>query len=165
MSLGGGVSYELRSGSAFLRPTLGVDYLKLDEDGYSDTGGGNALDLTVDERTSDELAGSAGIVAGLDFLGRAGRNWLRGGPMNRWFRVEGEGGWREVVGGSIGATTARFDGGTPFTLAPDSVDGGWYAQLRAAGGGSIFELGGEVGAEQRNGNTALSMRGTVRIGF
>src|SRR5690606_2134037 len=85
--------------------------------------------------------------------------------LNRWFRMQAEGGWREVIGGSIGATTARFEGGTAFTLDPEQPEGGWYAQLRAAGGGSIFELGGEIGAERRNGNTALSMRGTVRVGF
>jgi outer membrane autotransporter protein len=166
MSFSGGVSYEMRSGSAFLRPSVTLDYVTLDEDGYSETGGGDALDLTVDGRKSDELGGNAGVAVGLDFLGRGGPgSWLRGGPANRWFRVEAEGGWREVVGGSIGATTARFDGGTPFTLEADQADSGWFARLRAVGGGSIFELGGEVGAEQRNGNTGLSMRGTVRIGF
>lgn len=166
MTLGGGLSYEMRSGSAFLRPSVSVDYLKLDEDGYSETGGGDALDLTVDERTSDELAGNAGLAVGIDFLGRGGRGSLiYGGPANRWFRVEAEGGWREILGGSIGSTTARFEGGSAFTLAADEAESGWYAHVRAVGGSSIFEIGGEVGAEQRNGNTGLSMRGTVRIGF
>jgi hypothetical protein len=165
MTLSGGVAYEARSGSAFLRPAVSIDYLTLDEDGYGESGGGDALDLTVDARESDELAANAGLAVGLDFLGRGGGTLLRPGPVNRWFRVQAEGGWREIIGGSIGATTARFEGGTPFTLAADEVESGWYAQLRAAGGGSMFELGGEIGAEQRNGETALSMRGTVRIGF
>ncbi|HEY6815173.1 MAG TPA: autotransporter domain-containing protein, partial [Croceibacterium sp.] len=166
MTIGGGVSYEMRSGSAFVRPAVSIDYISLSEDGYSETGGGDALDLTVDERTSDELAGNAGLAIGLDFLGRGGGGSLiYGGPANRWFRVEAEGGWRETLGGSIGSTTARFDGGAPFTLAADQAESGWYAQMRAVGGGSMFELGGEVGAEQRNGETGLSMRGTVRIGF
>jgi hypothetical protein len=165
MTLSGGVAYELQSGAAFLRPTVSLDYLTLDEDGYSDTGGGAALDLTVDARESDELAANAGLAVGLDFFGRGGGTLLRRAPVNRWFRVQAEGGWREIIGGSIGATTARFAGGTPFTLAPDQTESGWYGQLRAVGGGSMFELGGEVGAEQRNGETALSMRGTLRIGF
>jgi hypothetical protein len=165
-TLGGGVSYEMRSGSAFLRPAVSVDYIKLDEDGYSETGGGDALDLAVDERKSDEFAGSAGLAVGLDFLGRGGGGSLiYGGPANRWFRVEAEGGWRETLGGSIGSTTARFRGGASFTLAADQAESGWYARMRAVGGGSMFELGGEVGAEQRNGETGLSMRGTVRVGF
>lgn len=165
MTLSGGAAYELRSGNAFVRPTVSLDYVKLDEDGYSESGGGDALDLIVDERKSDELAANAGVAVGFDFLGRSGGTLLRPGPLNRWFRMQAEGGWREVIGGSIGATTARFDGGTAFTLDPEQPEGGWYAQLRAAGGGSIFELGGEIGAERRNGNTALSMRGTVRVGF
>jgi hypothetical protein len=90
---------------------------------------------------------------------------IYGGPANRWFRVEGEGGWRELIGGSIGATTAHFEGGQPFTLAAEQAKSGWYGRLRAVGGGSMFELSGEVGAEQRNGETGLSMRGTVRVGF
>ena len=165
MTLSGGVAYEAHSGAAFVRPSVSLDYLTLDEDSYSDTGGGAALDLTVDARESDELAANAGLAVGLDFLGRGGGTLLRQGPVNRWFRVQAEGGWREIIGGSIGATTAHFAGGASFTLTPDQTDSGWYAGLRAAGGGSVFELGGEIGAEQRNGNTALSMRGTVRIGF
>jgi len=164
-TLSGGAAYELRSGNAFVRPTVSLDYVKLHEDGYSESGGGDALDLVVDERSSDELAANAGVAVGLDFLGRGGGTLLRPGPLNRWFRMQAEGGWREVIGGSIGATTARFEGGTAFTLDPEQPEGGWYAQLRAAGGGSIFELGGEIGAERRNGNTALSMRGIVRVGF
>jgi hypothetical protein len=166
MTFSAGGAYEMRSGNAFLRPTVAFDYLTLDEDGYSESGGGDALDLTVDARDSDELAGTAGLAVGLDFLGRGGPgSWLRGGPANRWFRVEAEGGWREVLGGTIGATTARFEGGTAFTLAADQVESGWYSRLRAVGGGPMFELAGEVGAERRNGDTGLSMRGTVRMGF
>lgn len=166
MSLSGGVAYEMHSGSAFVRPAVSLDYVSLDEDGYSETGGGDALDLTVDARKSDELGANAGLAVGLDFLGRGGGGSLiYGGPANRWFRVEAEGGWRELIGGSIGSTTAHFEGGKPFTLAAEQAESGWYARLRATGGGSMFELGGEVGAEQRNGETGLSMRGTVRFGF
>ena len=50
-------------------------------------------------------------------------------------------------------------------IAPEQHDSGWYAKLRARGGTSAFELGGEVGAEDRNGSTAFSLRGTVRMGF
>lgn len=163
----GGASYEGRSGSFFFRPAVSVDYLSLDEDGYTEAGGGEALDLVVGDRKSDELAVNGGLTLGLDFIGRGG-----GGPLLRpssagrtWFRVEGEGGWREIVGGSLGSTTARFEAGTPFTLDPEQSDSGWYARLRATGGGSLFELGGELGAEDRHDRTAFSLRGTMRVGF
>lgn len=157
-SFNAGAAYEMRGSAFFLRPGVSVDYLKLSEDGYTDTGAGEGLDLIVDKRSSDEFAVNGGVTVGLDFAGS------RRGDSN-WFRVEAEGGWREIVGGSIGSTTARFEDGTPFTLAADQTASGWYARARATGGSSMFEIGGEVGAEDRNDRTAMSLRGTLRMGF
>jgi hypothetical protein len=166
MGASGGLAYEGRAGSLFFRPAVSVDYLKLDEDGYTDTGG-EGLDLTVEDRKSDEFAANGGLTIGLDFIGRSGGGQLmrRSQADNRWFRVEGEGGWREILGGTIGSTTARFEGGPAFTIDPDQTESGWYGRLRAVGGGSMFEIGAEAGAEDRNGRTAMSLRGTVRLGF
>jgi hypothetical protein len=161
-----GAAYEGRSGSFFFRPSVSLDYVSLDEDGYTEEGGGEALDLTVEERKSDELAANGGLTLGMDFLGRSGGGLLSPGTADRtWFRIEAEGGWREIVGGSLGSTTARFEDGTPFTLDPEETDSGWYARLRAAGGGSMFQVGGELGAEERHDATAFSLRGTMRMGF
>jgi len=160
-----GVSYEARSGSFFFRPAVSLDYVQLKEDGYTDTGGGKALDLIVEDRKSDELAANGGLTIGFDALGRGGGNIMGTGRSNRWFRLETEGGWREIVGGSLGATTAAFKGGKSFTLDPEQNEGGWFARLRAMGGGELFELGGEAGAEERHGQTAFSLRGTMRLGF
>ena len=162
----GGASYEGRTGGFFFRPAVSADYLSLDEDGHTETGGGEALDLIVEDRKSDEFAVNGGLTLGLDFVGRGGGPLLRPSSAGRnWFRVEAEGGWREIVGGSLGSTTARFEDGTPFTLDPEQTESGWYARLRASGGGSMFELGGELGAEDRHDRTALSLRGTMRVGF
>lgn len=155
----GGVSYEAGLGGFFVRPTVSFDYLSLSEGGHTDTGGGDALNLIVAKRSSDEFAVNAGTALGVDFTGTSR------GDTN-WFRVEGEGGWREIVGGALGATTAHFDGGANFTLTPEQRDSGWYARLRAVGGSEMFELGGELGAESRHsGNTAMTLRGTLRMGF
>jgi uncharacterized protein with beta-barrel porin domain len=158
LSFNGGASYEGRGGDFFFRPAVTVDYLTLDEDGYTETGGGEALDLVVGDRKSDEFAVSGGLTVGLDFIGR-------GRSDRRWFRVETEGGWREVVGGSLGSTTAHFEGGQSFTLLPEQNSSGWFARLRALGGSEMFQIGGEVGAEDRHDNTALSLRGTVTMAF
>ncbi len=167
MTLSGGAAYEGRGGNFFFRPAVSVDYLTLDEDGHTEEGGGEALDLIVDDRKSDELAVNGGLTLGLDFIGRGGGGrLLRPSTAGRnWFRLEAEGGWREILAGSLGATTARFEDGTPFTLDPEQTESGWYGRLRAVGGGSLFEVGGEVGAEDRHGRTALSLRGTMRMGF
>lgn len=156
-SASGGVSYET-GGTFFLRPSVSFDYLSLSEKAFTDTGGGRALNLSVDKRQSDELAVNGGITAGIDFTGTRPRD-------ANWFRVEGEAGWREIVGGALGATTARFEGGTAFTIMPEEREGGWYARARAMGGNRIFELGGELGVEQRSGNVALSLRSSLRMGF
>jgi hypothetical protein len=157
MTASGGLSYEGGGSHFFFRPSVSFDYLKLDEDSYVDQGG-EGLNLEVEDRKSDEFAVNGGLTLGVDFAGTRRRD-------NNWFRVETEGGWREVVGGSLGSTTARFEDGTPFTLDPEQVDSGWYARLRAMGGSSMFEMGGEVGAEDRHGGTALSLRGTLKVGF
>lgn len=165
-TLSGGASYEGHAGKFFFRPSVTADYIKLDEEGYTETGGGKGFDLIVDDRDSDQLAVNGGLAVGLDFVGRGGGGlWRAPSHDNRWFRVEAEGGWREIAGGTLGATTARFEGGTPFTLQPEQYDSGWFARARMMGGTDRFEMDGEVGVEDRNGNTALSLLGTLRIGF
>ncbi|KRA82670.1 autotransporter outer membrane beta-barrel domain-containing protein [Altererythrobacter sp. Root672] len=165
-TLSGGASYEGHAGKFFFRPSVTADYVKLAEDGYTETGGGKGLDLIVNDRDSDQLAVNGGLAVGLDFVGRGGGGlWRAPSRDNRWFRVEAEGGWREIAGGTLGATTAHFDGGTAFTLEPEQYDSGWFTRARIMGGTDRFEMDGEVGVEDRNGNTALSLLGTLRIGF
>src|SRR3546814_15041313 len=79
---------------------VAVDYYKLKEDGYAETGGGDALDLTVAGRDSDELAVSGTVAPGLDFGGAD--------EYDGWTRFEIEAGRREIVAGSLGATIASF---------------------------------------------------------
>ncbi|RIV81374.1 autotransporter domain-containing protein [Aurantiacibacter xanthus] len=156
-TLSGGASYE-SGGWLYVRPAVWADFTKLSEDGYTETGGGKGMDLIVEERDSDEFAVNGSVAVGIDFYGKGPRD-------SSWLRVEGEGGWREVVGGTLGATTARFDGGEAFTIAADQQSSGWFARARAVGGSEVFEFGGEVGAEERFDKTAFSLKGTLRIGL
>ncbi|HSM53891.1 MAG TPA: autotransporter outer membrane beta-barrel domain-containing protein, partial [Erythrobacter sp.] len=142
----------------FFRPQASVDYIKLSEDGYTEDGGDEGLPLTVESRSSDELAVNGGVVLGIDFVGM-------GRYEKNWFRVEGEGGWREVVAGNLGSTTASFEDGESFTLDPEQSTGGWYASLKAMGGNSAFTLVGELGLEDRLGGSAYTVRGSLRFGF
>lgn len=156
-SAAAGLSYEAQFGRLSLRPTAAVDYYRLSEDGYGETGGGDAFNLIVDERDSDELAGTATLAVGFD-LGRreSGSTWLR---------AELEGGRRHILAGELGATTARFEDGDPFTLLPETRSDGWVGRLRLAGGGDGFTIGGEASAEEQHDKAALAFRVTLSLGL
>lgn len=157
VSAAAGASYTVQMGSFSLRPVAKVDYYRLTEKGYGEKGGGDAFNLIVGSRKSDELALSGTVAAGFDF---GGYNEDSG-----WFRIEAEAGRRELVGGSLGSTTAHFTGGADFTLDPEQRTSGWVGKLRAVGGGNGFRIGGEAGAEQQQGRAALSLRASLVVGL
>jgi len=153
----GGVSYEHVVGRFSIRPNLAVDYYKLNEDAYRETGGGTAYDLTVRKRSSDELAVTAALAAGINFGGD--------NRYEQWSRIEVEGGRRERIAGALGRTTASFGSGTTFTLDPEARGGGWTGRIRAITGTTEVRLSSEVGAEQRLGDVALSARAALQFAF
>jgi hypothetical protein len=157
ISAGAGISHESWFGMLSVRPIASIDYYKLRENGYSETGGGKAFDLTVDKRNSDELTVSGSVATALNFGGYK--------EEQNWFRVELEGGRRQIVGGSLGNTTARFEGGQAFTLVPDERTNGWTGRLRASGGATGFIIGGELSAEQQQSRAALALRVNLQIGL
>jgi hypothetical protein len=152
-----GAAVEGGSQFFFFRPGVTVDYVRLKEDGYTETGG-EGLNLTVDSRKSDEMAVNGSMTVGVDFKGMRARD-------ENWFRVETEGGWREVVSGGLGLTTARFEDGEDFTLQGEEAKSGWFARLRAIGGSSGVTTGGELSAEDRHGRVDLALRGSITIGW
>ncbi len=154
----GGVSIEGGGRFFFFRPSVVVDYLRLKEDGYTETGGGNALNLTVDARSSKEVAVNGGIALGVDLWGMQARD--RG-----WLRLETEGGWRELLTSELGATRARYNTGAQFTLNPDGRDSGWFARARALGGDGSYKIAGEVGLEEQFGQIGYSLRASIRLGW
>ena len=152
-SAGAGVSYELSFGRFSVRPVAGIDYYRLKEDGYAENGGGDAFNLTVRGRTSDELAASGSIAAGYDFGSTD--------PDQGWLRAEVEGGRRQIVGGSLGDTVASFKNGTPFTLVAEDRTNGWTGKLRLMGGSESFRAGGEFSAEEQQDHVALAFRASI----
>jgi uncharacterized protein with beta-barrel porin domain len=145
-----GLSYERRMGRFSLRPNASIEYYKLKEKGYAETGGGDAVNLTVASRSSDEAAVNALLSAGYDLMGT--------GPDDTWLRLELEGGRREILGGSLGNTVASFKGGDPFTLTPEDRSSGWRGAVRAVGGGPNLNFVAEANAEQQQGQTGLGGR-------
>jgi uncharacterized protein with beta-barrel porin domain len=154
----GGVSYEARLGRFSLRPNASIEYYKLHEDGYVETGGGNAFDLTVRSRNSHEAAADAMLALGYDFITRQDED-------SAWLRLELEGGRREIINSSLGATVASFGTGNPFTLNAEERRSGWRGGLRAIGGGSSVTFVAEANAEQQQGHTAFGARLGVNLGF
>ncbi|MFO6445894.1 autotransporter domain-containing protein [Erythrobacter sp. NE805] len=154
----GGVAIEGGSQFFFFRPSVVVDYLRLKEDGYTETGGGNALNLTVDKRSSKEVAVNGGLTVGADLWGMQAQD--RG-----WLRLEAEGGWRELLTDDLGATRARYNNGAWFTLDPEGRDSGWFARARALGGDGSYKIAGEVGLEEQFGQIGYSLRASLRFGW
>jgi hypothetical protein len=145
-----GLSYEKRMGRLTLRPNGSIEYYKLKEKGYTETGGGDAVDLTVAARDSDETAANALVSVGYDLMGT--------GADDSWFRLELEGGRRQILSGSLGNTVASFKGGDQFTLTPEDRTSGWRGAVRAIGGGPGVNFLVEGNAEQQQGNTGIGGR-------
>lgn len=153
----GGLSYAIPAGRLSIRPSVSLDYYRLTEKGYQETGGGDALDLTVDKRKSDELAFNGGIAVAYDFgtvedgLGQP--------------RIELEGGRRQIISGDLGATIAKFKDGQKFTLTPESRTSGWTGAARLVGGTEGFRIGGEVNAEQQHDAVVFGARVSLSAAF
>jgi hypothetical protein len=156
-SASGGVAYEARMGRLSIRPNAGIEYYKLTENGYAESGGGDAFDLTVGDRTSSESAATAMLSLGYSLFG--------GDPSESWARIELEGGRRELLSGKLGSTVASFGANDPFTLNPEQRNSGWRGALRAIGGGSALSLVAEANAEQQQGKMSLGGRLGVGLGF
>ena len=156
-SAGASVGYEHMIGGISVRPNVILEYYRLNEDAYRESGGGAAVDLIVDKRKSDELAVTAGLAAGVNVGGD--------NRYEQWSRIEIEGGRRQRIAGDLGSTTASFAGGTPFTIDPEDRGSGWVGKIRAITGTTEVRLSAEGGAEQRLGNIALSARAALQFAF
>lgn len=149
-----GVSYEARAGAFFLRPELSADYLRLSEGDYQESGGGAGFDLDVDSRKGDLLTGQAALALGARF-----------GEEMHW-SPQIKVGYRAKLAGGPSSTTARFAGGSDFTLnAEDVAAGGVVARAGVSGGTDylLFSIdgGGVFGDAYRQ----YDIHATVRFRF
>ena len=151
-ALHAGAAYRAEFGRFFVRPEASLDAVMLREDEYQEKGGGAGFDLTVEERTS-RLAAATGMVT----LGaRFGRSV--------WVSPEISGGWRQIISGGPGETTARFGGtGTPFTMRPADAPGGAAVVALGLTGGSAYSVvsiqaRGEVGDDYNAADIRLNIK-------
>lgn len=154
-SANAGTSYKLALGDRFsLKPMAVFDWFRLHEGGYTE-GGDSAIDLTVDARNSTAASVATTLSASWS-LGQANED-------TRPLTFEIEGGRRNHLWGNLGATTATFANGTPFTITPDSIKGSWLEEARVLFGGFDYtwQLTGD--AEQIAGRTNYSARATLSV--
>jgi hypothetical protein len=151
------LAHETWAGNLSFRPAVSLEYYRLAEDAHSETGGGVALDLVIAERKSDELALNATTSVGLEFGGYR--------QNDGYFRMEVEGGRRQILSGALGSTSAHFGGGADFVLVPEERESGWLGRLRGIGGNSAFSVAGELSGEQREDRVAISARASLKIGI
>lgn len=153
-----GASYDIEVDKRFsLAPKVVLDYYSLHEDGYEQTSDTDALALIVDSRKSDAMSTTGSLVASYRLQNQA--------ASERPLTLQFEGGYRSVLGGSLGSTVAYFEDGDSFTLTPDALEGGWSAEARVLSGAwdHTWQVG--VGAEQTAGDIDLSVRIGLNIGF
>jgi hypothetical protein len=104
-----GLTYTAEFGNFFIEPSVHADYFRSHESGYSEQGGGPGFDLAIGSRTGDSLSVTGTVTAGATF-----------GEGFRW-RPQIEVGYRDVLSGSAGVTTAQFAGDPSFALTPESI--------------------------------------------
>jgi len=153
-----GVSYALALANHFgLRPLAALEYARLREGAYAETGA-TAIDLAVDPRTSQALTARTTLTAAWSF----GDSTHDHRPLT----VELEGGRRNRLSGDLGATTASFTGGTPFTITPDSQKSSWLGEARLLMGGFDYTWQLAGGAEQSaSGKPDYSLRASLSLAF
>lgn len=150
-----GAAYEQPFGAFYARPELSLDYLRLEEEGYEESGAGNGLDLAVESRSGD-LATAAALIA---FGARFGTGFQWGPEVKL--------GWRQKLSGGVGDTNARFRGadGT-FTLeGEDPYSGGAIARVALKGVGERTYVSLEGGAEVDDEYSQYDARAVVKFSF
>lgn len=110
----------------YVRPAFSVDYLRLTENAYTETGGGIGVDLSVGDRESTSFSSTALMTLGARFEN-----------TNSWWSPTVRVGFRNEFADSNAETTASFaDYDQTFTLRSQSMPGS----------GAIFGFGIAAGS-------------------
>jgi outer membrane autotransporter protein len=149
-----GAAYEIPLGRFHLRPEASLDAFMLREGEYDENGGGAGFNLSVDERESRLVTGTAMVAFGARF----------GGGFQ--IRPEISAGWRQTLAGEVGDTTARFGAGTPFAIqAADAPEGAAILGFGLTGGTDLSTVSLQARAESGEDYTAADVRLNVRFRF
>jgi len=120
-------------GRYYVRPAVAVDYLRLFEEGYTETGGGIGVDLSVSDRESTSFTGSALMTFGALYENN-----------NRWWSPVFRLGYRSEFSNDVLETEARFaDYDDTFILRSQQLPGSGFLfgfGVSAGSGYSTFAL-------------------------
>ena len=151
------LSYKLQAGAFHAKPQISADHIRFDEDGFTESGGGVAVDLEIEDRESQQLGAFAGVALGLTWGEESAFVWSPELTL----------GWRQVSGDGAGSTTARFVAGGPvFTLsAPEIEGGGGVVRAALRGQSEFFDFAVEAGGEVRDDYEVYDARVVARLRF
>tara|TARA_R110000868_G_scaffold10138_4_gene49512 strand:+ start:8201 stop:11416 length:3216 start_codon:yes stop_codon:yes gene_type:complete len=147
---------DFTNGNYFLRPSVSVDYLGLYESGYTETGGGNGVDLVVSDRDSTSFSATALLTAGARFTG-----------TDSWWSPHVRAGFRNEFSSAETQTDAHFaDYDTTFTLRSQQIPGTGFIfgfGLSAGSGYSVFSF--DYDADMREDFIRHTARVVIRMVF
>lgn len=149
--------YEVALSERFwMRPTVSLDYLRLSEDEYTETGD-SGIALNVGSRTSERATASALFNVGAKFQGK--RTWIR--PSMRV-------GYRHAFINDPTRTDFAFAGLSGNRATIDSFafpDSGFLVGFSVAAGSAYSSIGFDVDSEIRDGFVRHTGRVVVRLLF
>jgi hypothetical protein len=149
-----GLSYEEPIGSGFfVKPSLTGDYFVLYEGSRAEHNGGTGFDLNVASGTGKQ----GSVVGGLAF-------GMQLGDRDFTWRPEIMVGYKQVFGGPDDVV-AQFAGGSSFSIASASQQGGAIAHIGIHGGNKYSDFAFEAGGEDRGQYRALDGRLVARFQF
>lgn len=153
-----GLSYRADFGSRLaVTPEISIEYFRFDEKGYEEEGGGDAMNLVVEDRLSDAANLNTRVV--MRYALREGR---RG---NLPFGIDVTAGRRTNLAGNFGDTTANFEDGEAFTLNGRPIENAWTASLGVSGGGYDFKWFATLTGERESDQTTFGLRAGLGLAF
>jgi uncharacterized protein with beta-barrel porin domain len=150
------LSRDFQVGKWLFSPSIAMDYLRLTEEGYKETGGGIGVDLALDSRVSESMSGTAALTMGRRF-----------GNDRSWWAPRLRVGVRNDFRGDASVTTARFNGfNTRFSLTPETLpDTAVLFGFSLTAGSRYTSFGFDYDADIREGFTRHTGKIVIRFIF
>jgi uncharacterized protein with beta-barrel porin domain len=150
------LGHQFSSGRYFFTPSLSIDYLSLFESAYTETGGGDGIDLVIDDRESSSFTSTALFSMGARFEN-----------VDSWWAPSMRIGYRNEFSAEELETLARFDGyNETFTLRSEAMPGSGFIfgfGVAAGSGYSTFSL--DYDADIRDNFIRHTARLVIRMVF